>query len=96
MSKKTQKIGTLSVFRFAHNFTSKTLGAFLKFANLRHYQYQCMRRASCASSVASVSPLGGDARSQSSPHGPDQVGQKCLGDGAPDVAEGLLMLLAVL
>ena len=51
--------------------------------------YQCMRRAICASSVASVSPLGGDARSQSSPHGPDQGGQKRLEDGAPDVVEGL-------
>ena len=33
MSKKMHKTGTLSVFGFAHNFTSKTPGAFLKLAN---------------------------------------------------------------
>ena len=33
MSKKTQKTGTLLVFSFVHNVTSKTRGAFLKFAN---------------------------------------------------------------
>ena len=33
MAKKMHKTGTLSVFGFAHNFTSKTQGAFLKFVN---------------------------------------------------------------
>ena len=48
------------------------------------------------SSIACVSTLGGDAGSDSSPHGSNKVGVKGLGDGVPDVGEGVLELLVVL